>query len=224
MVRCWPLLLLALLSARGEAPTPAPVERLADGRVRVGLVVVDPAVRTVTLPAMVNQTNGVIEYALVQETGKTHESLLRTTAGALDLHAAALLLNVKPAGPAAVTNAAAAPAATVELSLLWTNAAGAATTRPLHEWIELRPDDARRTRAPFPPSGWLYNGSLLTVEGFAAHFEGSLVALIRDPAALVNSLAPSAADDDVHFPAAAGLPGTNTPVAVVLRFPAPAAP
>lgn len=223
MRRCWPLL-LALLSAHGEAPTPASVERLTDGRVRVGLVVVDPAVRTVTLPALVNQTNGVIEYALVHETGKTHESLLRTTAGALDLHAAVLLLNVKPAGPAAVTNAKAPPAAAVAISVAWTNAAGSVTSRPLHEWIELRPDDARRTRAGFPAPGWRYNGSLLTAEGFAAHFEGSLVSLIRDPAALVNSRAPSAADDDIHFPAAAGLPGTNTPVAVVLRFPAPAAP
>ena len=220
-----PLLLLVLPLVRAEAPpAPSPAERLADGRVRLGLVVVDPAARTATLPALLNQTHGVIEYALVHETGKTHESLLRTAAGALDLHAAALLLDVPPAGPAAVTNAAAPAASAVEISVARTNAAGAVITRPLQEWIELRQDEARRTRAGFPPPRWLYNGSLLTAEGFAAHFEGSLVSLIRDPAALVNSLAPSAGDDDIHFPAAAGLPATNTPVAVVLHFPAPAAP
>lgn len=219
MRRAWlglvavPSLLLA------DQPGVSRPERLADGRLRLGLVTVDAQARTATLPAVVNQTNGVIEYALVHETGKTHESLLRTAAGPMDLHAAALLLNIRPAGPQAVTNGAVTPANSVRAEAVWTNAVGPVSA-PLHALLELRPDGARRTAAPFTVTNWLYTGSFLTAEGFAAHFEGSVIALIHDPVALLNNPGPDAADDDVHFPRAAALPPPGTPVTLVLHFPA----
>lgn len=218
MRRAWLGLVAVPAVLLADPPAASRLERLADGRVRLGLVIVDAGARTVTLPAVVNQTNGVVEYALVHETGKTHESLFRTTAGPLDLHAAALLLNVRPAGPSAVTNAVVPPASSVRVEVTWTNAAGRITV-PLRDLLELRPDEARRTGAPFSTTNWLYTGSLLTQEGFAAHFEGSIIALIHDPVALANNPAPDAADDDAHFPRAGRLPGPGSPVQVVLHFP-----
>jgi len=77
---------------------------------------------------------------------------------------------------------------------------------------------------PMSLDRWLYNGSEFDRWGFAAQREGSLVALIRDPAALVNNPGPDRDNDQIHFPNAAVLPAKGTLVRVILRLPEPAAP
>ncbi len=47
---------------------------------------------------------------------------------------------------------------------------------------------------------WLYNGSQFDQWGFEAQREGSLVTLIREPAALVNNPGSDRDNDLVHFP------------------------
>ena len=51
--------------------------------------------KLVAFPAKVNQLVGLIEYALVTETGKVHESFLSTKVKPSDIHAGLLLLGVK---------------------------------------------------------------------------------------------------------------------------------
>jgi len=63
---------------------------------RVGDVTVDAKLGVVAFPAKVNQLIGLIEYALVTETGKVHESFLSTKVRPSDIHAALLLLGAKP--------------------------------------------------------------------------------------------------------------------------------
>ena len=62
----------------------------------VGKVTVDKASRTVRIPAVVNMREQVIEYALVTQSGKTHESLFATEASPTDVHVAALLVGLAP--------------------------------------------------------------------------------------------------------------------------------
>jgi hypothetical protein len=63
---------------------------------RVGDVTVDAKLGVAAFPAKVNQLVGLIEYALVTEAGKVHESFLSTKARPSDIHAALLLLGIKP--------------------------------------------------------------------------------------------------------------------------------
>ena len=53
--------------------------------IRFGLVRVDAAARTASFPAYVNMTNGILEYAVVTDYGKVHESLLFTEAKPVDV-------------------------------------------------------------------------------------------------------------------------------------------
>jgi len=72
--------------------------------------------------------------------------------------------------------------------------------------------------------GWFYNGSQMSETGFAAQEEGSIISLIRDPAALVNNPRAQRDDDDAHWPNPAQLPPVGTPVRVLLQFsPGPSA-
>ena len=96
-------------------------------------------------------------------------------------------------------------------------------TFPLAQMVSVANGSPKDPGQPMSLDRWLYNGSEFDRWGFAAQREGSLVALIRDPAALVNNPAPIAQRPD-SLSHAAVLPAKGTLVRVILRLPEPAAP
>ena len=89
----------------GDEPSSGLKERVKEirpGIYRVGDVTVDGKLGVVAFPAKVNQLVGLIEYALVTETGKVHESFLSTRVRPSNIHAALLLLGAKPSGQLSV--------------------------------------------------------------------------------------------------------------------------
>ena len=68
------------------------LQKIGDAKFRFGGVIIDQRNRIIEFNATCNQRNGLIEYALVHESGKTHESLFRTTIRPQILHACFLLL------------------------------------------------------------------------------------------------------------------------------------
>ena len=73
------------------------------------------------------------------------------------------------------------------------------------------------------PGAWTYHGSTIDAAGFAATREGSIIALINDPAALVTNPRPGRDDDTLHVPNTAKLPVPGVPVKIILRPEDPAA-
>lgn len=216
-----------IFAALGAATGPTKPVREGD-LIRFGLVTVDPIRRTASVPARLEMTRGLLEYVLVADYGKTHESLLITEASAYDLQAALLLLNLRPTGTNFVggTNSATrVPRSNaVDLEAEWFTD-GQRTLRPIHELIALAgrgAGDATATATGIgtghsptghlAPGPWRFGGSFLSPEGFAAHFEGSHVALIHDPAAIIGNPRPDADDDDIHVPVTERLPTNGTPV------------
>ncbi len=223
IVRPHRTVLAALLGVVVAGDWPARPLHAADAApLSLGRVIVDPRRRTVYMPARLNQTNGVIEYALVTDYGKTHESLLITEAGPRDLQGALLLLNLQPAGPgslAAHGSADPAPASALEISVAWSTA-GQTNRLALEKLIGLvtggGADLAGAITGHLAPGPWLFNGSTFSTEGFVAHFEGSIVSLIRDPGAVANSGRADQDNDDIHVPDPARLPPLGT--AVMMEF------
>lgn len=213
-------------TATAETPkTPASPEEWSDSAsklmektgghtFRIGLVQCDRVARTLTIPAQVNAREGLIEYALVTRQGKIHEALLSTDAEPLHVQMAALLLGMSPqpgkTQPCEVT-----------IEVEWaTN--GPTRNVPLEDLIALAketPQNAsggRMTRGP-----WKFTGSQIDSNGFAAAREGSVIALIEDPAALIVNPRPGREDDSLHVPNAAGMPGSGMPVSVRIRLKTP---
>ena len=94
------ILMTALAAAQdpaaGKAPPSDPtkaIEPLGGTRYRLGLMEFDKASRIITLPATVNMTKGLLEYVLVHESGKVHESLFSTKVKPAEFNVALLLLN-----------------------------------------------------------------------------------------------------------------------------------
>ena len=230
-------LLIADVVRAQDTPNPTPaitLENVSPGVYRLGAVVIDKTARQVRFPAVVNQTEGPVEYLLVGTGGKTHESILRTDVSPLQVHTAMLLLGVQPfldaarAGtarprqpPAAIDAdylATAPLPAGIDVTLLvrWPATADAP---PADHRAESLVDNAD-TRAPMADGFWLYNGSLIVEGRFQADLERSFVAVITDPDALLNNPRPGHNDETIWTAGTARLPQVGTAVEFVIQLPA----
>jgi hypothetical protein len=79
-----------------EKKTESPkLEQLSEDLYRLGEVILDKKKREASIPAIVNMREGLIEFLVVHEHGKLHESLFSTKAIPLDLSLALTILNFK---------------------------------------------------------------------------------------------------------------------------------
>lgn len=178
------------------------IKETGPDEVTVGQVRLEKKSRVLSFLCVVAERKQAVEYALVHRTGKVHESLLMTDVPVQDIHVATLLLKAQGQEP------------TIEVS--WRKHGGE-VRMPLCELLQVVnvPADLLRSGA------WKYNGSGFAHGRFAAMTEGSMIALINDPAALINH--PAAAQlkrDDVFFAQADKLPNEGVPITVTLTFPA----
>ncbi len=220
--------LLALLDTPGaEVPVPNlrrpdPTNLLATnlnlkqtspGTFELDGIQLDKHEQSVSFRALVNMKQGNLEYLLVTTTGKTHESLLRTEAKPLQIQLALLLLggrgttNALPQDPAKSL-----PGDKVTIELSWT-VKGRVERFPAEQFVT----DVK-VGGPMSRGHWIYNGSRLREDGFAAQMDGSIVSLITDPDALINNPRPGRENDDNWLPRANDLPPLNSPVEVTIRL------
>lgn len=92
-----------LLSAAPENPIPLAylarqvcVRQIGPATFQVGQVHFDFKIRVIEFPVEINILEGLLEYVLVNENGKIHESLFKTTVNARDIHTAFLLIGAVP--------------------------------------------------------------------------------------------------------------------------------
>jgi hypothetical protein len=205
------------------AATPQPaaphVENLGGTRRALGRIQFDIATREILVPAKINMTRGVIEYALVHDLGKVHESLLSTTVTPFELNVVLLLLNYQPDAMWHVPPAKPKPAedarreSLCRIAVRWSDPnGGSEKSAPIESWVWNLGTKAIASDGP-----WVYTGSTATVDGrFAAQVDGTHVALYLDPRCLFNNPRPGNNDDQLWEPAR-NLPPKDTPVTVVFR-------
>jgi len=197
-----------------ESRTNAPLKQIRPGVFELGQVRLDKDKRTVTFPASVNQLEGNIEYVVVTTTGKTHESLLRTTAEPYHLQLAFLLLGAKGAGTNSLPEdpTKPLPGDRVEIDLSW-SADGRLQQFRAEDFVH-----DRKANGPARRGDWIYTGSRLREDGFAAQLDGSIVSLITDADALINNPRPGREDDDNWLVRTNSLPALHAPVEVTIRL------
>ena len=180
---------------------------------------IDKTKGTVTFPAEINMQTGMLEYLIVAETGKTHESLLSTKIEPYDIQVAMLLLGVQPAGksdsepPGQITKAYLKTAPElkgdrVNVFLTW----------PGHR---ARAEDLiwnLDKNAVMTPGPWTYNGSEMYDGRFLAQIDGSVAALVRDSGALMNNPRPGNDDDQIWEVYSAVTPAAGTAVDVTIQL------
>jgi len=189
----------------------------------VGKITVDKRARTVRFPATVNMAEGVLEYLLVTDKGKTHESLLATAVSPYQLNIAMLLLGARPTPeitdlpPEQLTagtlkSAPELAGDNADIFISWKHGGEQRKVRA-EEWI-----DSLAAKAPMTVGPWIYTGSAIYQKRFLAQEEGSIVALVTDPAALINNPRPSNRDDTNWSARKDKIPATGTPVEIIFQL------
>lgn len=198
----------------GSGFTNAPLKQIRPGVFELGQVRLDKDNRTVSFPASVNLREGNIEYVVVTATGKTHESLLRTTAEPFHIHLAFLLLGAKGAGTNALPEdpARQLPGDKAEIEFNC-HAEGKLRSFRAEEFVQ-----DRKASRPARRGEWIYTGSRLREDGFAAQLDGSIVSLITDSDALINNPRPGREDDDNWLVRTNELPPLHAPVEVTIKL------
>ena len=226
------LLAASLLAQSTNAATPANavgLREVAPGILDYHGVRLDKKNHRVTFDATVNQREGLIEYLLVNDKGKVHESLLATKIAPHDIHLALLLVGLKedkksnisePLPPSAIDSAylQAAPkikGTPVRISLGWKKDSKPQQA-PAENWIF-----NLHTNKIMSPGPWTYNGSLVEDGQFLADSELSIVAVITDPTALANNPREGYDDDQIWQIQDKAVPAMDTPVEVTITLPDP---
>jgi hypothetical protein len=197
------------VSAEKLKESAASIEMKEDESIfRLGQIVGDRKSRTLSIPVKLNAREGLIEYALVTTTGKVHEALLSTEVSPSQIQVAALLLGLAP-------QKSGEPGNPVSLELEWeTN--GPRRILSLGEMVAPA-KGGPETRSPMPLGGgdWIFQGSVLDAQGFAAEREGSVISLIGDAAALIGN--PKADAGLNYYPHPPALPPSGLPLTLRIR-------
>ncbi len=191
----------------------------------LGPIKINSARREVRIPCQLNMADGILEYALVHENGKTHESLLRTTVSPMEMNIALLLCHFEPhikeaaqylKEPTPMTQARMAQpmehegANRMRLTLEWKDASGQTRTAPIGAWIR-----DKQTGKPSGQDIWTFTGSFISQTGFAAEHDGSHIAIYFDLVSLVNFPDKNNGNDENWIVESQAVPPVDTPVTLV---------
>ena len=207
------------------APVPAEVRKIDEDQYIVGGVTLRKSTREISFEARVNQTGGLIEFLLVTDKGKIHESLFACAISPTDLNVAFKLLGYpstpelfeivaadhRPTGefpdvPDDVRNGA-----RLAISVSWQDE-GAEMTFAVNELVK-----NTATGEAMPPGPWLYTGSLITNTGFRAEATGDIIAVFSNPAAMVNYPGEARTNDEVWSVSQGKLPSKDSPVRITIK-------
>jgi hypothetical protein len=239
------LLLLSLLTASTNLPpqqavppeakapsSPSPMREVAPGVLEYNGVRLDKKNHRVSFPATVSFRDGLLQYLLVNEKGKTYESLFKTAVQPRDIHVALLLIGLKddakanaeePAPPQYLDadylhSAPKLKGAPVLLSVAWTQD-GKKKEAPAEDWIL-----NLQTNHPMSSGPWTYNGSMVQDGVFLADQELSIIAVVTDPTALVNNTRKGYDNEDIWQVREEAVPPLDTPVEFSITLAEPATP
>ncbi|RPJ33881.1 MAG: hypothetical protein EHM17_08695 [Verrucomicrobiaceae bacterium] len=216
----------ATLPAPDQAmePVKPAIEKLDDTRLRIGGVTFDRKTREIRFPARVNMTEGLLEFIVVHQNGKIHESLLVTDISPTHLNLAFTLLRYPashelyplpndsggssgefPQVPDEVKNGA-----RIAIDVEWND--GAKTRRlPINDWIQ----HAVKTTA-MPQGPWVYGGSFVYDGHYSPETSGDIAAIFIAPSALINYPGEDNRDDTVWIPFPKRVPEVETNVTVII--------
>jgi len=177
--------------AAAEVPAPeVSVKKVGETRYRLGEIEFDAKTREIRFPATVNmREGGPVEYLLVNENGKVHESILTTAISPLHLQIVMKLLRYK-GGHGDVFNRLLTPEliekeggkeADRGETVSFTFAPEGGEPLTVNELVI----DGESAEA-MKPGGWIYTGSAVQEGAFMAEAEGSIIAIYLDHLALFN--------------------------------------
>lgn len=201
------------------------ITQLDGGRMKIGDITFDPKTRQIRVPCTVNMSEGLIEFAVVHENGKTHESLLVTKCAPTDINIAFKLLRYVaseelyaierekgvlsdkfPEVPEATRKAA-----RVDLKVEWEKD-GKTQTVPLADWIMHAGTTQSMSQDP-----WVYGGSMTYDGVFVAESTGDVASIFVSRGSLLLFAGQDNFNDDAWLPNTKRMPAEGTAVQFLIQ-------
>ena len=213
-------LILYFPSTAEEANETFPsIQKVGEAKFQFGEILIDQRERIVEFNATCNQNNGLIEYALVHEAGKTHESLFRTKVRPQILHASLLLLK-QPVESRFFENLWSQKPRKLDMSksrirteVKW-DENGSTYQRSLEELAF-----NSKNQKSLKQKALIFTGSKKIEGTYLAELSGSMIAVYADEEAVINSSDHDSNNDDVWIANENQMPELETPVRIRFLLP-----
>ena len=200
------ILCLATAASMGAAEEKPPaIERIDATRFKLGDITFDSKQREIRFPAVVNMEEGLLEFLIVHQNGKIHESLLHTAISPTHLNVVLKLLRYQPSPGEKVGKSS-----RLRIRFQWENN-GKTRTVDANEWVQ-----HAVTGAAMPTGPWTYHGSTIRDGRFQPEITGDLAAIFLTPSALITYPGKDNEDDTVWFSYPKRVPPIDTPVIVLI--------
>lgn len=195
----------------GAMSPPPPLTMISPGVYEMGGCRIVKKENRVEFPAEVNMDKGLLEYVIVGNSGKVHESLLRTAISPYALQISLLLLGVEGSlNPLVAQGEARTPQGDrVRIWVSWQDK-GKEKKVPVEQWIV-------KGDKPTGAMPWVFTGSIVMNGVFMAQADKSIVALFHDPIALIDHQLTEGASDEVWQVDSASVPPAGTAVTVIIE-------
>lgn len=189
-------------------------KKIGDGLFQIGTVVFDTKNKEITLPGEINITSGdtIIEFFGCGLLGKTHESILILDAEPIYLFIALGMLDLEPGQNLNVEGDPRDPKGSqVQIWVEWEqkNKVVTYTAREL-VWNTFSGHPMKKTH-------WVFTGGRLKNNQLTSQLYHNLIAVYRDPDALINNPLPGGTDDRTYRVNTDVIPPKGTKVKLIIR-------
>jgi len=204
-------------------PAKPPIEKLDENNYRIGEVTLNKETREIRFPALVNLKDGLLEYLIVHQNGKIHESLFRTDVSPTSINLALTLLRYKPSKelyripkePGVLSGdfykepeeTKLASRITIEVEY---EKDGEKKRIPVNDWI--RHDT---TGKAMPPTAWVYGGSEFYDGIFVPESTGDIAAIYLTNSTLINYPGDDNFNDEVWSSFSERIPELDTKITLI---------
>lgn len=199
--------------------------KLADGRMKLGEITFDPKTRQVRVPCSINMSEGLLEFAVVHENGKIHESLLITKCSPTDINVVMKLLRYVASeelyaiekepgilsGEYPHVPEETKKAARVDLKVEWEKE-GKVQTVSLADCIM-----QAQTSKPMGQEPWIYGGSMIYEGAFLAEQTGDVASIFVSRGSLFLYPGKDNFNDDVWIVNDKRVPPQGTKVDFIIQ-------
>lgn len=202
------------LSANVDWPK---IKKLENGCYEFDGVTIDKQNLLIKFKMISNQRSGLIEYGIVHENGKIHESLFTTKIRPEIIHASLLLLKAQAVDDYFLTESNASQdfsSGCVDVDVTWESNQ---TVKNVN-LRELYYNHNAKSNSPGKPV-FLFTGSRIIETVFMAEHTGSIIGVYLDPDAILNSIESDSDNDDLWMANQLTMPPLEQVVTCVLQLP-----
>ncbi|MFK5922880.1 MAG: YdjY domain-containing protein [Verrucomicrobiota bacterium] len=203
----------------------ASVKKIGENLYQLGDITFNGKTREIRFPVTMNLEKGLLEYVLVTDEGKIHESLLSTKVRPAQLQIALKLCHytegvgdifdaLYPEDEKKGAAGRADRGSALRIAAEWTEKSDGVEKPRRFQINELIRD--LKTQTKMSPDQWIYSGSIIYEGTFIAESEGTLIAVYIDNGSLINSFRPGSDDDERWVTNAEVAPSMGTPITLIL--------